>query len=646
MAFSTVTEELRLGTDTQTLLRTFAFAREGTEAIPREEVFALVELPDRTPGGEGIIRAIFDTLREVCFLDQSTDPYERFETALKEINAVISEHRERLPNKNLGRINAVVGLLSGRDLHLTQAGEAEAYLVRRGTLTTVTEGLGGDDTAVDTFVNIASGKVDNHDKILLASERLLRYATKNELTKIFSPNKEIGLGLEELDEIIVLEGAQTTGIFGIGVVTESAAARLAVEPSFEAGGKLDQFAGHAKRGLGWLKDKLPEGTYIPGGRTGFKLDRNYIILGFLVVVILIILSISWSLRSSRGSVKLEEVKTVLETIQFNIDTAERRNTIGDKADAQVKLDEAELLAEDLVKSGLALEEVTAKIAEIKSLRDQIDNIRRYGELTALADIGAKDPKVSLVGLEDYHGNKVAFDAQRLYLTALDSVEDPTVLDETSTVRIGQYFADRDALLFLTTDGKVLEWRDGVAVIMDTEDETWKSAVDIGTYSSFIYLLDPTNNQIWKYNRQRDLYGPASNYNQSADLTKAVSLAIDGDLWVLNNDNDGDMSNDITRIRKGEKKALQITDLPEDIWTNPSKIYTNEALKFIYVLDQVNSRVLRFYKDPPEAGVDNRALIYNTQYLFESLTDIRDIWVDSAEQKLFVIDKSKVYEVGI
>ncbi len=646
MALRTVTEELRLGTDSQTLLRTFAFAREATEAIPHEEVFVLFELPDRTPGGENIIRAVFDTLREICFLDQSTDPYERFETALKEINAVISEHRERLPNKNLGRINAVVGLLSGRDLHLTQAGEAEAYLVRRGTLTTVTEGLGGDDTAVDTFVNIASGKVDNHDKILLASERLLRYATKNELTKIFSPNKEVGLGLEELDEIIVLEGAQTTGVFGIDIVTESAAARLAVEPSFETGSKIDQFARHAKRGISWIKDRLPEGTHIPGATSNLKLDRNYIILGFLIVVILIILSISWSLRSERGSVKLEEVKTVLETIQFDIDTATQRNTIGDKTDAQAKLDEAELLAEDLVKSGLALEEVTAKIAEIKALRDQIDNIRRYSDLTPLSDISTQDSKVSLVGLEDYHGNKVAFDAHNLYVTALDTVEGANTLDATSNVKIGKYFGDRDALLFLTSDDKVIEWRDGVATLMDTEDETWKSAVDVGTYSSFIYLLDPTNNQIWKYNRQRDIYGPATDYNQSADLTKSVSLAIDGDLWVLNNDNDSNMANDIIRIRKGEKKALQITDLPEDIWTNPSKIYTNEALKFVYVLDQANNRVLRFYKDPPEAGVDNRALIYNTQYLFEGLTDLRDFWVDSAEQKLFVVDQSKIYEVGI
>jgi hypothetical protein len=645
MAFHTISEELRLGTDAQTLLRTFSYAREGTESVPREEVFALVELPDHPAGSENIIRAIFDALKEVCFLDQQTDPYERFETALKEVNAVIAEARDRTPNKNIGRINAVIGILSDRDLHLTQAGEAEAYLVRSGSLTTITEGLAGDDLAVDIFVNIASGKVDNHDKLILASERLLRYATKNEIVKIFSPNKEIGLGLEELDEIIVLEGAQTTGVFALDVMTSAAAARASAEPFLPANGQLGDLNKHVQRGLAWVKDKLPAGTHIPGSQ-GLNVDKNYIILGALVVVILIILSISWSLSADRGSVKLEEVKTVLASVQENIDVAKLRRNIGDKTTAYEKLNEAEMAANDLVKSGLAIEEATAKVEEIKLIRDELDNIRRYSALTPAADFASKKADISLVGLEDFHGRKAAFDASSLYLTALDQIEDPSVLDSTAAVRAGHYFGDRDALTFLTTDGKLLEWRDGAAQIMDTEDAAWKSGVDLGTYATFVYLLDPTNNQIWKYNRQRENYGPATGYNENADLTKAVSLAIDGDLWVLANDNDGDMSNDIIRIRKGEKKALTIKDLPEDTWENPKKIFTNDNLKFLYVLDQNNNRVLRFYKDPPEAGIDNKQLIYNTQYLFEDLTDIRDFWVDSAEQKIFVVDKNKLYEASI
>lgn len=644
-SFHTISEELRLGTDSQTLTRSFSFVREGGGEIPREEVFALFELADRPNGGEDLIRTLFQTLQEICFLDQSQDAYERFETALKEVNAVVAEFRESLPNKNLGRMNAVIGLLSSKELHLTQAGEAEAYLSRKGALTTITEGLTGDENAVDTFVNIASGKVENHDKLLLATERLLRYATKNELTKIFSPHKEITLGLEELDEIIVLEGAQTTGVLAVDIVTETVATRAVTDSADGGENRLALVTKHVNRGLGWLRDKLPEGTRLPGGGQ-LKIDRNYLILGFLVVAILILLSVSWSLGSQRSSVKLEEIRTALESVQTNIDLAKTRRNIGDKAQAYELLTEAEETATDLVKSGLAIEEANTKVIEVKQLRDELDNIRRYSGLISLADISAANSKVSLVGLEDFHGRKIAFDSHSLYDTALDAISGTTEIDAISSVRSGHYFDDRDAIVFLTTDDKVIEWREEEAVIADTEDETWKSAVDFATYSKFIYFLDPTNNQVWKYARNRDSYGPATDYNENADVTRGVSIAIDGDIWILVDDNDGDMSNDIVRLRKGEKKDLTISDLPADVWKNPKKIFTSDALKFIYVLDQNGKRILRFYKDPPEAGTENRSLAYNMQYLFEDFEDLRDFWVDSAEQKLYVVDEQKIYEVSI
>lgn len=640
----TISEELRLGTDSQTFVRSFSYTREASGEMPREEVFAIMELADRPSGGEDLIRTVFQTLQEICFLDQGQDAYERFETALKEVNAVIAEFRETLPNKNIGRINAVIGFLSARDLHITQAGEAEAYLIRKGALTTVTEGLAGDDEAVDAFMNIASGKTENHDKLLLTTERLLRYATKNELTKIFSPHKEITNGLEELDEIIVLEGAQTTGVLALDIVTEAVASRAATEEK-DPNHPLTKISQHVNRSIGWLREKLPEGTKLPGGGE-MRLDKNYVILGFLVIAILILLSASWSLGGKRSNVKLEEVRAALESVQTNIDIAKTSRNIGDKSKAYTLLSEAEVTATDLVKSGLAIEEANAKVVEIKQLRDELDNIRRYSGLTALTDLTQADEKVSLVGIDDYHGRKIAFDSHNLFDTALDVISGTTEIDALSMIKAGKYFDDRDAIVFLTADDKVIEWRDGEAVITDTDDEAWKSAVDFSTYSKFIYLLDPVNNQIWKYPRNRDSYGEATDYNENADLTKAVSIAIDGDIWVLQNDVDGDMENDIIRLRKGEKKDLQISDLPTDVWVNPSKIYTNDALKFIYVLDSENKRILRFYKDPPEAGVEIRSLIYNKQYLFEDLAEVRDFWVDSAEQKLFVVDSQKIYEVTI
>jgi hypothetical protein len=64
------------------------------------------------------------------------------------------------------------------------------------------------------------------------------------------------------------------------------------------------------------------------------------------------------------------------------------------------------------------------------------------------------------------------------------------------------------------------------------------------------------------------------------------------------------------------------------------------------LDQANKRILRFYKDPAEAGTEVRSLVYNMQYLFEGLKEVKDFWVDTAEQKIYVMDSQKIYEANI
>ena len=49
---------------------------------------------------------------------------------------------------------------------------------------------------------------------------------------------------------------------------------------------------------------------------------------------------------------------------------------------------------------------------------------------------------------------------------------------------------------------------------------------------YIYLLSPSNNQIYKYGRLRSKYSASSEYNQDADLADSKAIAIDGDIYVL------------------------------------------------------------------------------------------------------------------
>ena len=78
-----------------------------------------------------------------------------------------------------------------------------------------------------------------------------------------------------------------------------------------------------------------------------------------------------------------------------------------------------------------------------------------------------------------------------------------------------------------------------------------------------------------------------------------------------------------------------------MFKDPSKIFTDEKLDEVYVLDSQEARVLVFKKDSKTGNLD-----YTTQYLFDNAGEIRDIYVNSDENKLYALSSSKIYEVEL
>ena len=639
MNLTLMAEELRLGTDRQSIIRTFQAGREPLGERPRESVLMLMELPDKPQEAAQLIDTIGSTLNDLCFTGEGGSA-ERFEIALKEVNAVINEMQDSMQQKRLGRINAVVALVSGTDVHITQAGEAEGYLLRRASITTATEGLTADH-GTDTFVNIASGTLEKGDTLVLATERLLRYATKLELTKIFSPSSELTLALEKLDELLVLEGAQSTGVLALSTQLPG---QMAETDGFDLFGKklppLSSFGPMGKKvssGLAWMQDSVLSRIGMPAGPHN-SIDRNYLIFGFLVIVIISIISVSVSLSSDRNEVASSEARAALASAEEQIKIAKLNQAIGEKDTAHARLTEAENIIAVLLENRVALDDAEMTQATIQSLRDELDSIRRVSTATALEKV-----RTSVEGLVQLRGQLLAVNAQEV-VDVINNSNRETVLEE-GRIAAADTFLDRDALVFLTANG-VAEWRNNTTSFMDTTDDTWRTGVDIASYANFIYVLDPINNQIWKYSRRANDYGSGQPYSNNTDVTNAVALAIDGDIWVLNNDEDDDPTNDIVRIRRGERQDLFIEDLPPSPWGSPTQIFTNENLRFVYVLDAERNRIVRLFKDPPEAGFDARKLVHNAQFVFEDMPPIIDFYVDNTEQKMFLITEEALYEIGI
>jgi hypothetical protein len=184
--FKTQYDFLFIGRDEGSFVENYAYdLGEGGESSGK--IYICLEILQNSIDPEKIGEIIFDKMRKIFFVDSEVDSYERFEESVKEVNRSLNEYKSERGNDWLGKLNVIITAIVGNQLYLTQSGEAEAYLVRKKLATTISDDL-SDVESKDIFTNIASGDLESGDLVLLSTTRLLRYVSKNDLSKHITGN--------------------------------------------------------------------------------------------------------------------------------------------------------------------------------------------------------------------------------------------------------------------------------------------------------------------------------------------------------------------------------------------------------------------------------------------------------------------------
>jgi len=320
-------------------------------------------------------------------------------------------------------------------------------------------------------------------------------------------------------------------------------------------------------------------------------------------------------------------------VQEAISSAETTGQFN-KDQAGEMLNKAEKDSVDVLNSGYHRSKANEMLQKIQEARDSLDGVVRP-DVRVLADLSQKRDNVSALGLLHLNGTLYAFEYNALYPIVLDDVQDPFTIDENETVIAGAVYDDKDSLLFYTTSGKVMEFKDNRVTFVDTSDGAFKKGVAIEAYSNKLYILDPEGNQVWRYTRRRDKFDTAESYNVNADIVTGVDLAIDGNIYVLGNDGY------ITKMFSGNREDFPIKHAPTDPLEYPTKIYTDADMGAIYVLEPKKQRVLVYYKDDRTGGAT-----YSKQIVIDEASDLRDMYIDKDTNKLYLLDTTKVYEVSL
>jgi hypothetical protein len=343
--------------------------------------------------------------------------------------------------------------------------------------------------------------------------------------------------------------------------------------------------------------------------------------------------------SSQRSKTRTELEDLVTQITTEIQTAENRRLIGDMDAANAILDRAEDRAKQVMdnETGLFRVEAVDLLDRIRSKKEEINNIIRLSPRVA-ANLAAKNPDIvsqGIMGLSD--GEFLVYDKQDLYRVLQNAVDDPVRVSDSELIVDASNFPRFQSRVFLTTGNAVLETISGQEVQMKTEDPAgWVTGTDIKTYLRYLYVLSAEKKQIYKYERLSNRYGPGVQYNVNGDLTGALDMAIDGNVYVLKDDGS------ILKLLRGESKPFVIRRAPEGLLTNAAKIFKSEGGNF-YFLDPVGRRII-----VATDGGDTGESTYLKQYVLEGeqMGELKDLYIDPEDARAYVLDEKRVYAIDL
>ncbi|MCF7844452.1 MAG: hypothetical protein K9M03_01310 [Kiritimatiellales bacterium] len=597
-----------------------------------------------------------ETIIKLSLLETEGDASQRLDGALKEINGLL---KGLIVSKTIDDIHAIIAI-EGKDnsLHVSHAGRAEAYVIRGGQASQITEYSRGK--ATPAFVHIASGPIEPRDVLVFSSQRLLRAITPAQLAKFAQHGDqiidEISMELEAEKEHAALA---SFCVDGRGAVAQKTAKSFIPRSKRrkKSGGRISMpdlsgVAGFIVSGSEKVWSTISSAKWIVKTKDipitllsdlrnpKRKKKAHLLIVASFVAIFLVVWAIGNLTTSTQRSQNRSELEALAQQIDEDIRTSENRYLTGDIDASNAILERAEENAKQLLDndSGLFRIEALDLLDRIRLKNEEINNIVRQSP-RVVVNLAAKNPNIAaigMIGLAD--GELIVYDRQDLYRVVLNSVDEPNRLTEEELITDGSNFDRMQTLLFQTSGNSIIEIISGQATTMKTEDPAgWIAGKALTTYLRFLYVLSPENNQIYKYERLSNRYGAPAEYNVNGELSGALDIAIDGNVYILKE------GGEIVKLFRGESRPFAIRHLPDGALESVSKIFKAPEDGNFYLLDPEGSRVIV----ATDGGAAGEAA-YVRQYILEGeqIGDLTDLYVDPDQLRLYVSDEKRVYVVDL
>ncbi len=193
--------------------------------------------------------------------------------------------------------------------------------------------------------------------------------------------------------------------------------------------------------------------------------------------------------------------------------------------------------------------------------------------------------------------------------------------------------EQDKIVFLTKENGLAEYHPDSGTLSAREfPATENSNINaLFVYNQKLYTIDTANNQIYKHNPTQTGYDRGSPWAEKdgVDFSDGISLAIDGDLFLLKS------NGEVLKFISGRKEEFIITGLDPGL-NQPKEIWTYNNVKNLYILEPTNKRLI----------VLNKQGNLLQQYTAAEWQNPTGMIVDEADKVIYILDSNKIYRFGI
>jgi len=364
-------------------------------------------------------------------------------------------------------------------------------------------------------------------------------------------------------------------------------------------------------------------------------------------------ALMFALAGARFYQTLNVKQAQFETLLAQADVVIKQAEVNpDRAQALAQLQDAK----NLLREAATFQDSPKTRALLFRIQDQQNELNgvaifRFLPMVAQANAGAHFAQIAATDQDIF-----LLDRQnRVYHYVVNDVSGETKSAETGTVilapgqKVGAVTISKTLLLTQVTRGQdktlIVAVTDKGFLTYDLESKEW-SAYDIQDadkwgalravegFNDNLYLLDTQNNQIHKYVATAAGYTPqAASYfpaNAQIDLSKAVDMAIDGDVWILND------NGIVRRFRSGVNVPFQLGALETPL-KNPVALYARAGSDSLYIADAGNQRIVEFDKNGKFVR-QFKAAAEKT----DALANLQDLTVNELKRKVYFVNSNAAY----